>query len=36
MPLTQKVSALIKDKKWQEADRVADEILLLISAGEKN
>ena len=27
MPLTQKLKALIKDKKWQEADKVADEIL---------
>jgi hypothetical protein len=31
MPLMQKVKALIKEKKWQEADKVADEVLILIS-----
>jgi hypothetical protein len=31
MPLTKKITALIKDKKWQEADKVADEILSLMS-----
>jgi len=35
MPLVQKMQALIKDKKWQEVDKVADEILALISSGEK-
>jgi len=33
--LTQKITALMKDKKWQEADKVADEILTLLSSGEK-
>ena len=32
-PLTQKLSALMKEKKWEELDRVADEILSLMSAG---
>jgi hypothetical protein len=27
MPITQKLQALIKDKKWQEADKMADELL---------
>jgi hypothetical protein len=35
MPLTQKLKALIKDKKWQEADKVADELLSLFPPGEK-
>jgi hypothetical protein len=35
MPLMQKLDTLIKDKKWQEADKVADEILALMSNGEK-
>ncbi len=30
MPLVQKMQALIKDKKWQEVDKVADELLVLI------
>jgi hypothetical protein len=34
-PLTRKLDALLKDKKWQDVDRVADEILALISSGEK-
>jgi len=34
MPLVQKMQALIKDKKWQEVDKVADELLDLIK-GEK-
>ena len=32
-PLTQKLSALMKEKKWEELDRAADEILSLMSAG---
>ena len=36
MPLIQKLQALIKDRKWQEADKVADELLSLMSSGEKN
>jgi hypothetical protein len=35
MPLVQKLQSLTKDKKWQEADKVADELLALIS-GEKS
>ena len=35
MPLIQKLNAFIKDRKWQEADKVADEILSLMSHGEK-
>ncbi|MGH6846136.1 MAG: hypothetical protein ACREC0_01470, partial [Methylocella sp.] len=35
MPLTQKLKALIKDKEFQEADKVADELLSLMSRGEK-
>jgi hypothetical protein len=31
MPLTQNLEALMKDKKWQEADKVADELLSLMS-----
>ena len=30
MPLTQKLEAFMKDRKWQEADKVADELLALI------
>jgi len=33
--LMQKLDALMKDKKWQEVDKVADEILSLMSSGEK-
>jgi hypothetical protein len=33
--LTQKLTALMKDRKWQEADKVADELLSLMSQGEK-
>ena len=36
MPLTQKLESLMKDRKWQEADKVADELLSLMSQGEKN
>ena len=35
MPLTQKLNAFMKDRKWQEVDKVADEILSLMSQGEK-
>jgi hypothetical protein len=34
-PLMQKLSALMKDKKWQELDNVADQVLSMISQGEK-
>ena len=30
MPLTEKLKASIKDKQWQEADKVADELLALM------
>ena len=33
--LTQKLDALMKEKKWQELDKVADELLSLMSQGEK-
>jgi hypothetical protein len=33
--LMQKIKGLVKDKKWQEVDKVADEILALISPKEK-
>ncbi|MGQ0636927.1 MAG: hypothetical protein ACT4QC_20145 [Planctomycetaceae bacterium] len=29
-PLTQKIQALIRDRKWQEADQLADELLALM------
>jgi hypothetical protein len=35
MPLTQKLKALINDRKWQEADKVADELLSLMFPEEK-
>ncbi len=35
MPLTQKLNAFLKDRKWQDVDKVADEILSLMSQGEK-
>jgi len=35
MPLTQKLDGLLKAKQWQEADKVADELLALMSQGEK-
>jgi hypothetical protein len=35
MPLTQKLQGLVKDRKWQEADRLADEILSLLPSAEK-
>ena len=31
-----RITALLKDKKWQEADKAADEVLSLISPGGKN
>lgn len=31
MPLTEKIKALMKDRKWQEADKVADELLALMT-----
>ena len=34
-PLTDKLNALMKDKKWQEVDKVADEILSLLPPEEK-
>ena len=34
MPLTEKLQAYIKDRKWLEADKVADELLSLME-GEK-
>ena len=34
MPLVQKLEAFIKDRKWQEADKVADELLSLME-GER-
>jgi len=34
-PLTQNLGELLKDRKWQEADKLADEILSLMSPGEK-
>ena len=35
MPLIENIKARIKDRKWQEADKVADELLALMSAGAK-
>ncbi len=35
MARMEKIKALMKDKKWQEVDKVADEILALVSRGEK-
>jgi hypothetical protein len=32
MPLTKNLDAFIKNKKWQEADKVADDLLTLIKA----
>ena len=34
-PLIRKLEACIKDRKWQEADKVADERLLLMSPGKE-
>ena len=34
-PLTEKLAALMKDKKWQEVDKTADAILSLMSPDEK-
>ena len=33
MPRMEKIKAFIRDKKWQEADQAADEVLSLISQG---
>jgi len=33
--LTQKITVSIKDRKWGEADKSADELLSLISSAEK-
>ena len=35
MPLIEKIKALMKDRKFQEADKVADDILSLMSPREK-
>jgi hypothetical protein len=32
----QKLDSLIKDRKWLEADKMADELLALMSHGAKN
>jgi hypothetical protein len=34
MPLVQKLEAFLKDRKWLEADKVADELLSLME-GER-
>jgi hypothetical protein len=34
MPLVQKLEAFLKDRKWLEVDKVADELLSLME-GEK-
>jgi hypothetical protein len=34
MPLTKKLDALLRDRKWLEADKVADEILLMVPDGK--
>jgi hypothetical protein len=36
MPLIQKLQTLVKDRNWQEADKLADEILSLLPRKEKN
>jgi hypothetical protein len=35
VPLTQKLSALLKEKKFVEADEVADQLLALMSQGQR-
>ena len=35
MPKFEKIKAFMKDKKWQEADKVADELLSLLPPGKK-
>jgi hypothetical protein len=35
MPLTQRLGTLVKDRKWQEADTVADEILSVLPSIDK-
>jgi hypothetical protein len=34
MPRVQKLQAFIKDRKWQEADKVADELLALMKGDQ--
>jgi hypothetical protein len=31
----QKLSALMKDKKWRELDEIADQVLSMMAQGEK-
>ena len=35
MPLTEKIKTLMKERKWPEADKLADELLALMSRGDK-
>ena len=35
MPRFEKIKAFMKDKQWQEADKVADELLSLLPPEEK-
>ncbi len=35
MPRFEKIKAFMKEKKWQEADKVADELLSLLPPAEK-
>jgi hypothetical protein len=35
MPLMQKIQALLKDRKFEEADKVVDSLLSLISSPER-
>jgi hypothetical protein len=34
-PLMQKLSTLLKDKKWRELDEIVDEVLSMMAQGEK-
>jgi hypothetical protein len=34
-PLMQKLSTLLKEKKWQELDEIADQVLSMMAQGEK-
>src|SRR5262249_61671061 len=34
MPLMQKLQGLVKERKWQEADKVADDVLALMRGEE--
>ena len=36
MPKMEKIKALMKDKQWQEIDKVADEILAVLPPEKKN